>query len=108
MTNPSARTKFALISPELARLCEEAKTIFERNHKDTSTGHHENSKKVTEKQENVMSALTQIFTNFGSPLEEDQGKELYNLATKVVMPDNVKSDLLQQRKTGQNLFTKFV
>ncbi|KAL9964663.1 hypothetical protein ACROYT_G028338 [Oculina patagonica] len=45
--------------------------------------------------------------NFGNPFEEESN-DLYNMVTKVVMPEAVKSDLCRQTEIGRTLYETFV
>ena len=104
--NPSARTKFFLISPELSRLSQQAKqkagiALHSR------TRHHDISPAVQERQETNVQDLTATFRRFTNPFG-DKSNDLFNLVTKSVMPENVKEDLCRQKEIGSKLFETFV
>lgn len=104
--NPTARTKYSLIAPELARLAEQAKLIAGTSSK-TQTSHYKLTTAVKLREERNVQQLTasiQRFTNLFT--EEDP--ELFNLVTKVRMAEIVKKDLCDQSIIGNKLFQIFV
>ena len=104
--NPSARTKFFLISPELSRLSQQAKQKAGiALH--SQTRHHDISPAVQERQETNVQDLTATFRRFTNPFG-DESNDLFNLVTKSVMPENVKEDLCRQKEIGSKLFETFV
>lgn len=109
--NEAARTKFFLIAPELAKLAEEAKGMAGLS-QDNPRRHHSLSTAVLAQEEkNVMKLAENIksFTNpFEAPDYSTSNTDLYNVVTKVVMPDNIKNDLCHQSKIGREMFTSFV
>ena len=105
--NPNARTKFFLIAPELARLAEEAKEMAGTSTANESTHHHSlvasrlsHEVKNIEKLSNTMESFTNPFTQ--------ESNKLFNLVTKVVVPENVQKDLDGQSEIGQKLIDTFV
>ena len=103
--DPSALTKFFLIAPELARLADQAKNMAgvstkakEQNHKLTAA--------VKSREEKSIDKLSNTIRSYTNPFTQE-GSDLYNLVTKKVVPDNVKSDLCEQSTIGDKLFKKF-
>ena len=82
--NPSARTKFFLIAPELARLAEEAQEMAGLSSK-TPKRHHALSAATLTHQEKALEDLITTFRPFTNPFSE-QSNDLLNLVTKVVVP----------------------
>lgn len=103
--NSSARTKFFLIAPELARLAAEASDVAAKPLCD-NVRHHALSPAVLSRQERNIESLTSTIRGFNYSYA-DQTQEL-NLATKEVMPENVKDALVKQPVIGQTLFEAFV
>ena len=68
--NASARTRFFLIGPELARLSEEAQTMVGVKVK-TPTLHHTISTTYHAREEANVSSLTNILRNFTNPFDVD-------------------------------------
>ncbi len=104
--NPSARAKFFLIAPELARLAGEAKEMAGMNSK-TQTKHHNLAAFVLQREDRAIDQLLTTLQNFGNPFEEESN-DLYNMVAKVVMPEAVKSDLCRQSEIGRTLYETFV
>ena len=104
--NSSARTKFFLIAPELARLAAEASDVAAKPLCD-NVRHHALSPAVLSRQERNIESLTSTIRGFNYSYA-DQTQELTNLATKEVMPENVKDALVKQPVIGQTLFEAFV
>lgn len=105
--NPSARTKFFLIAPELARLAEEAKEMAGTTSMNEDAHHHTLSNSVISREEKNIEQLVKTIENFTNPFIQEND-ELFNLVTKVVVPEKVKNDLLGQSDIGQKLFENFV
>ena len=106
--NESARAKFSLIAPELARLTAEAKAMAglvpERAH------HQELNSAVLTHEDNSINKLTETIKTFTNPFSSDQNTntDLYNLVTKVVVNEKTKKDLVNQSEEGRKLFSAFV
>ena len=105
--NPNARTKFFLIAPELARLAEEAKEMAGTASMNEDTHHHALTNSVISREEKNIEQLVKNIENFTNPFIQEND-ELFNLVTKVVVPEKVKNDLLGQSDIGQKLFENFV
>lgn len=106
--NPNARNKFFLTVPELSRLADEAKEMAGATANDNINIHHHTlADSVISREKKSIEQLLTTMENFTNPfsLESDQ---LFNLVTKVVMPDQVKNDLMEQTNIGQDLFGVFV
>ena len=104
--NPSAGTKFFLIAPELSKLTEQANDVAGVSSK-AQTRHHNLVTAVLTREETSVERLLATIQRFTNPFLEG-GTELFNLVTKVVMPNMVKEDLCNQRTIGQTLYTTFV
>ena len=105
--NPSARVKFFLIAPELARLAEQAKSMAGSSSTTSVPHHHALTSAVLAREEKSIEQLLTTMESFTNPFNQDSG-DLFNLVTKVVMPENVKKDLCEQSTIGQKLFQSFV
>ena len=104
--NPSARAKFFLISPELARLAEEANDMAGVSTK-LQDQHHNLTAAVLSREEKNISKLTTTIASFTNPFTQSEDC-LFNLVSKVVMPEEIKLDLCAQRTEGDKLFRTFV
>ena len=104
--NPSDRTKFFLISPELARLAGEAQQMAGVL-PNTRIHHHDLSTAILECHERNIEKLTSTLRSFTNPFAEDS-EDLFNLITKAVMPDKVQDDLCRQSEIGRMMFDVFV
>ena len=104
--NPTARVKFFLIAPELARLVGEVEEMADYTF-NTKMSHHALSDSAVRRQERNISVLIQTMKSFTNPFTEES-EELRNLVTKAVMPDNVTKDLCTQSTIGNKLFEDFV
>ena len=105
--SPNARIKHFLIEPELAQLAEKAKEMSGMSACKTEKHHHSLSTAVWVRQEKNIEQLVTSFRNFINPFL-DESSDLFNIATKVVMPDKVKEDLCQQSTVGTQLLSRFI
>ena len=105
--NPNARTKFFLIAPELARLTEEAKEMAGTSTANESTHHHSLTASRLSYEEKNIEKLSNTMESFTNPFTQESNK-LFNLVTKVVVPEKVQKDLAGQSEIGQKLFDTFV
>ena len=105
--NPSARAKFFLIAPELARLSEQAKSMAGISFTTSGSHHHALAPAVLAREDKSIEQLLITMESFTDPFKQDSG-DLFNLVTKVVMPENVKKDLCEQSNIGKKLFKCFV
>ena len=106
MLNPTACTKYFLIAPELARLAEQAKLMAGTSSK-TETSHHNLTTAVRLREERNVQQLIASIQRFTNPFTEEE-PDLFNLVTKVRMPEKVKKDLCNQSVIGRKLFGTFV
>lgn len=104
--NPTARTKYFMIAPKLARLPEQAKQMGGTSSK-TLTHHHTLSTALRLRQEKGIEQLVASIESFTNPFLEE-GCDLFNLLTKVVMLEEVKRDMCQQSAIGNELLGNFV
>jgi hypothetical protein len=74
---------------------------------DISIHHHSLTVSVKSCEEKNIEQLLTTMENFTNPFSQE-GDQLFNLVTKVVMPDQVKKDLMEQTDIGQYLFGVFV
>ena len=78
--NPSARAKFFLIAPELARLTEQAKEMAGVSIK-MQDQHHNLSLAALSREENNISKLTATITSYTNPFTQPEDY-LFNLVIK--------------------------
>ena len=104
--NPSARTKFLLIAPELARLAREAEEMAGYS-PSSRISHHALSPAAELRETKQVISLCHTIKNFSNPFV-GESTLLYNLATKAIMPDKVKNYLCGQSDIGTRLFEDFV
>ena len=104
--NPTARTKYFVIAPELARLAEEAKLMAGTSSK-AQTSHHNLTTAVRLREERNVQQLTASIQRFTDPFTVED-PDLFNLVTKVRMPEKVKKDLCDQSVIGNRLFGTFL
>jgi len=90
----SARTKFFLIAPELARLADQTKEMGGMSSK-TQDRQHSLAASVAPREVKSIDQVLITMRNFTNPFKEE-GDELFNLVTKVVMPENVKNNLFSK------------
>ena len=62
---------------------------------------------VLSREDKNIKVLIETIETFTNPFA-DESSDLFNLVTKVVLPDNIKTDLCSQAATGQELFDAFV
>ena len=106
MLNPTARTKYFLIAPELARLAEQGKLMAGTSSK-TQTSNHNLTTAVRLREERNVQQLTASIQRFTNPFTVED-PDLFNLVTKVRMPEKVKKDLCDQGVIGNKLLETFV
>ena len=90
-----------MIAPELARLAEQAKEIAGVSIK-RQDQHHNLSLAVLSREEDNVSKLTATIASYTNPFTQPEDS-LFNVVTKVVMPEEVKSDLCAQSTEGAKL-----
>ena len=73
----------------------------------TQTSHHNLTTVVRLREERNVQQLTATIQRFTNPFTVE-GPDLFNLVTKVRMPEKVKKDLCDQRVIGNKLFQTFV
>ena len=89
--NQTARNKFFLIAPEMANLSGQAKNMAGVASK-IQTRHHNHTPAVLSREDKNIKALMETIETFTNPFA-DESSDLFNLVTKVVLPDNIKADL---------------
>ena len=104
--NQAARTKFFLIAPEMANFAGQAKDMAGVASK-IQTRHHNQTTAVVSREDKNIKTLMETIEIFTNPFA-DESSDLFNLVTKVVMPDNIKEDMCNQSIIGQTLFDTFV
>ena len=97
--NPNARVKFFLIAPELAHLAEQAKCMAGISLSTEGSHHHALTPAVFGREQKSVENLLTTMECFTNPFDEESD-HLFNLVTKVVMPENVKKDLCEQNIIG--------
>ena len=96
-----------MIAPELARLAEQAKEIAGVSIK-RQDQHHNLSLTVLSREDDNVSKLTATIASYTNPFTQPEDS-LFNLVTKVVMPEEVKSaDLCARSTEGAKLLRAFV
>ena len=109
--NESARAKFFLIAPELARLSSEAKSMAGVS-LHTPEQHHNLCAAIVAREDKGVQQLIAAIKSFTNPFsvskDSASNNDLYNLVTKVVMSEEIKNDLCQQSEIGRKLFNTFV
>ena len=104
--NPSARAKFFLIVSEHACLARQAKdmagvTVKVQDH------HCNHNTKVLNCEEKSILKLKPTISNCTNPFTQN-GNELFNVVTKVVVPDDVEHNLCTESSKGSKLFKTFI
>lgn len=89
--NQTARNKFFLTAPEMANLSGQAKDMAGVAPK-IQTQHHNHTPAVLSREDKNIKALMETIETFTNPFA-DESSDLFNLVTKVVLPDNIKADL---------------
>jgi len=69
--------------------------------------HHALTASVLCREEKSIEQLLTTMESFTNPFTQNSS-DLFNLVTKVVMPEKVKNDLCKQSEIGQNLYQRFV
>jgi len=103
--NASARERFFLTAPELSRLAEEAHAMA-GTPTATCKEHHDLSLAVWTRQEENIAQLKCVLRSSMNPMK-DEGEDLTNIITKVVMPAEVQKDVCNQDDIGQQAYAKF-
>ena len=100
------KKKFSLIAPELARLAEQAKEIAGVSIT-IQDQHHKLSLAVLSREEDNVSKLTAAIASYTNPFTQPEDS-LFNLVTKVVMPEDVQQDLCAHGTEAAKLLRAFV
>lgn len=74
---------------------------------DSKKIHHDLSPAAMKQEEKDVKTLTDTIRNFSNPFSNG-ATDLFNIVTKVVMPDAIKNDMLQQEEIGKKLLKTFV
>lgn len=69
--------------------------------------HHNDMPSVLSRENLTIKTLAETIESFTNPFTE-KSSDLFNLVTKVVMPDNIKNDLCDQPAVGKMLLESFV
>ena len=69
--------------------------------------HHDAITSIRNRQEKTIEQLVDCINRFTNPFSEES-EDLFNLVTKVVMPEKVKEDLCQQSVIGNRMLCRFV
>ena len=101
-SNPSARTKFILLPPELALLAREAGEMVGYS-LSSRMNHHALSPTAELRETKNVISLCHTIKNFSNPFV-GESTLLYKVVTKAIMLDKVKSDLCRQSNIGTHLF----
>ena len=71
------------------------------------TRHHNHTPAIVSREDKSIKSLMETIETFTNPFA-DESSDLFNLVTKVVMPDNIKEDMCNQSVIGQTLFDTFI
>ena len=104
--NPSARTKFISHRSRAINTCRSSQGCGGVS-STTLKQHHNLTAAVLSREEKNIEKLLATINSFTDPFSE-QGTELFNLVTKVVMSEEIKEDPCNQSEIGQNLLETFV
>ena len=100
--NASARTRFFLIAPELARLSSEAQELA--GVKPTvPVQHHTMTTAFQSREEKSVAAVTDTLRRFTNPFQEGS-EDLFNIVTKAVVSEKAKNDLCNHTKIGESYY----
>jgi hypothetical protein len=91
--NVSARNRFFLVSPYLAKLAEEALCLNGQQQKKKK--HHKLQPHVQRRVEDRINSLTEVMRNHENPFQTESNK-LFNLVTKKVLPEENQKEICQQ------------
>ena len=103
---PIARARFFLTAPELACLAEEAKSMAGVTAK-VHDSHHSLAAAVISREERNIHKLIYTIISYLNPFTVSDN-DLFNLITKVIVPDNVRRDRCAQKTEGEKLLNNFV
>ena len=104
--NHNARSKFFLVSPELAKLTSEAEDMAGLTN-EASKHHHELTQAFLNRQEKCIETLSTTFSAFTNPFTEDCD-DLINIVTKAVAPVEIQTDICKSGLIGMNKYKEFV
>ena len=96
--NASGREQFFLTAPELSRLAEEAQ-VMAGTPSATCMEHHDWSLAVWTWQEENIARMKSVLRSSMNPMK-DEGEDLTNIITKVVMPAEMQKDVCNQDDMG--------
>ena len=96
-----------MVAPELSQLSEQAKNTAAVSFSGERSRHHTLTTAVFSREEKSVEKLLTTMESFTNPFEQESDA-LFNLVTKVVMPENVKKDLCEQGIIEEGLFQRFV
>jgi hypothetical protein len=102
---PGALSRFFLIAPELARLSREAESLAGCSYTNR-TKHHNLSNAAVCRQEKMIEKMKQ-FVRENNPLEVT-GTEMFNFATKRVLPTETAKIVMQSIDAGSEAYQLFV
>ena len=110
-TSPDALLKYCLSSPELHRLASETEKLLNISHTGIQK-HHSNTSAKIGRQEKAAKQLKGVLAQSNpflvSELDDASQLKLFNLTTKMIMPEAVKNDILDMEVRGNNALTEFV
>ena len=92
-----------MIAPELSQLSEQAKSMAGVSFSGERSRHHALTTAVFSREEKSVEKLLTTMESFTNPFEQESDA-LFNLVTKVVMPENIKKDLCEQGIIGEDYF----
>ena len=69
--------------------------------------HHESSTAFTQKLENQVQNIIHFIEEKASPLSDSAPKTLHNFVSKEIMPEDVRTDLINSTETGKKTYVEF-
>ena len=103
--NETALQRWLICGPEISKLLEEFEQIDEGEIK--ALDHHDSSVSAQSNFFRDVKKLLLAFEDVGNPFDDDSN-DLFDLETKVVVPENLKSNLYKLETTGTEQFKEFM
>ena len=110
-TNPNSLLKYCLSTPELTRLDGEVEKKLNISHSGRQKHHHDSPAR-TSRQEKAILKLHKVLQHSKlftvNELDDDLKNKLFNITTKMIMPEGVQHDILDTETRGRRSFNQFV
>ena len=104
--NESARARFFLVSPEVAKISADTFKMS-GTVSDSKAKHHEDNESTLQRLSVNVQSLKAVLQRCGNPFAYD-GNDLYNIMTKEVMTEEIREGVLGIVEIGEETFRKFV